>query len=845
MNYNFIKDNFSSFTDGLRVNEEALKNYVAFNENGFILKHNLSAISEILKFLNSSNNIFILNGFMGSGKTYIADNIINFIDDNVLIFKNSYQEAINLDDVLLSMFRDFSNYVGQKKVTLPKVESSIFSDKINAYIKYCDVPMLFIFDSFEINMRNKDTQKDVLDFINYLSHFEKIKIIICSRTFKQVDLLDSESSVSVGLEPLSLEEIFEYLTNNSITGSNYEIEELYKATRGHYLLLELSVLIMNIFDISLNVFSTEYKKSSKNYLEFLITKMLSVTPEKFDKLLMLLAMVRHGLSEDFLINNEIAAKDDIEYLLQKRIIAEKFNQYYLKDYMKNEYIKSVTPEKRIKVHESLIKIYEDELPLKPFDRQLYLSRQTMRQEISFHKEKAESIKNELTKTGRDKLSEMQDFNYLSYSKTSGYEKGMEKQTNKRYIKKLNSGIIDKRKRFELTNEDSLLLNTSSNRDDLSKEMNRISDVQNDYNQKNEIRDNSAFIDIPKSLDDYVEIAQNYENAFNFPNAIMYYKKALTYNDDELFIVKEPIIYTKLAICYKKIQNLDEAVRMYEKVYELYLKESVDKANNVLLSIAQIYNEVYKFDKVKEVYNRILYSPNGVSPQMAVRVYLDLSELEDNNLDIESAVKYVQKALNEAEKLSDVKLLTECYFKYALLLDDSSNIEMARKYYLRCIQTSQNPEENVYLSSAYSNMAELALDDNNVSSAKMYFELSVEADKKMNNNEGLYYSYRKLAELYREDSPEKRYETLVKALSAAKHFDDVTYPISVYCEIGAYYFEIEDFKHALKSYILAKTLLPRNGADDINQKLNNALNRIKITIGDSEFNRLTDEIKKKR
>ena len=189
MDYNFIKDIYKTVIDGLKVDNSILESFICDRENSFILKHNIVALSQILSFLNSSDNIFILNGFMGSGKTYVADCFLDFVDEDVLIFRNSYQEAINLDDVLLSMFRDFSIYHNEKKIILPKIESNIFSEKINAYVKYCNAPMLFVFDSFEINMRSKDTQKNILDFINYLSHFAKIKIIICSRSFKQNDLI--------------------------------------------------------------------------------------------------------------------------------------------------------------------------------------------------------------------------------------------------------------------------------------------------------------------------------------------------------------------------------------------------------------------------------------------------------------------------------------------------------------------------------------------------------------------------------------------------------------------------------------------------------------------------------
>lgn len=850
MNYNFIKDIYIPVVNDAKTDIAVLKPFISDRENSYILNHNISAIAKMLRFLESSNNIFILNGFMGSGKTYVADCFLDFINEDVLIFKNSYQEAINLDDILLSMFKDFSIYHNEKKIILPKIDTNIFSEKINAYIKYCNSPMLFIFDSFEINMRSRDSQKDILDFINYLSHFEKIKIVICSRSFKKDDLISSDSAADTTLEALSKDEMYEYLEQNKIHGGKYETEELYRVTRGHYLLLELSVLIMQILDISLTLFSTEYKKSSKNFLEFLISKLLSISSEKFVKLLLFLSVMRHGINAEFLLNQNLASDEDLSFLLQKHVLSEKFGNYYLKDYVKSEFIKSINTETRLKVHKYVIELYESELPLKPFDRELFLSRQTMRQEIAFHNKIVEKLNEELLKSGKSKLTEGKDYNYISYSKSSGFEAGMDnRKTAKRYINKIKSSVNEKKKRFELSKEDSALLHSSvsSKEDNITKELHSISafeEKQTEYKEEKHLPSDAAD-NVPDSLEDYLEIAQNYEDAYNYSSAILYYKKALTYTNDEDFSVKEPIIYTKLAICYKKIQNADEAVRLYEKVYEIYLKNHSEKANSILLSIAQIYSEIYKFDKAKETYNRILYSPITAPSGMIVRVYLDLSELEDNNLDIEAAIKYIQQALSEAEKTSDVRLISECYFKYALLLDDINNRNLALKYYLRCIQSSNDAEVNQYLSSAYFNLAEISSENNNKSAAKMYYELAVEADKKQNNYEGLYYSYSKLAELYKGENSEKTYEYLIKALSAAKRFDDIRYALAVYVELGDYYLREEEYKRALKSYILARTLAPAHSAEDIISKINARINKVKLLLGDIEFSRLMSEIKKKR
>ena len=323
MNYNFIKDNFRSLINGVQIDISALEIFIADKDNSFILNHNIEAISELIKFLNGSDNIFILNGFMGSGKTACVDFIEDIVDENVLIFNNSYSEAVNLDDVFLSMFRDFSNYQNDKKVNLPKVDTNIFSDKINAYIKYCNCSMLFIFDSFEIGMQSSEKQKDILNFINYLSHFEKVKIIISSRTFKSYELINTTGMIEYTLKNLTKEEAEEYIKSYNIEGNSYEISEVYNQSRGYYILLQMSVFIMKLYGLNASLIMNEYKKSGKNYTEFLINKILESVSGKFVKTLLFLALIRHNVSIDYLIIRDIASFEDLEFLTQKHIITEK------------------------------------------------------------------------------------------------------------------------------------------------------------------------------------------------------------------------------------------------------------------------------------------------------------------------------------------------------------------------------------------------------------------------------------------------------------------------------------------------------------------------------------------
>ncbi len=841
MNYNFIKDNLRSLINGVQIDTSALELLIVDKDNSFILNHNIEAISELIKFLDGSDNIFVLNGFMGSGKTACVDFIEDLVDENVLIFNNSYSEAVNLDDVFLSMFRDFSNYQNDKKVNLPKLDTNIFYDKINAYIKYCNCSMLFIFDSFEIGMQSSEKQKDILNFINYLSHFEKVKIIISSRTFKSYELINSTGMSEYTLKILIKEEAEEYIKSENIDGNSYEISEVYNQSRGYYILLQMSVFIMKLYGLNASLLMNEYKKSGKNYTEFLINKILESVSGKFVKTLLFLALIRHNVSIDYLIIRDIASFEDLEFLSQKHIITEKNGKYYIKDYIKNQYLNTVNELSKIKACEYIIKLYDMELPLKPFERGLFLSRQTMRQEINYHQERIQKLTDKLENNQKNRTN-LNDFNYVSYSVSSGYDENSEKPVKKRFLRHLSKGNLQK-SAGSLTNEEYMLINSINKEDVLSKSMYEFAGEKNDVHE-DEIKPADINEEIPNNIDDFISIAQKYEAVYNFSNAILYYKQALTYRNDENYAEIEPQIYEKLALCYKKIQEIDEAVKMYETAYRIYVSQSSDNADKVLTDMAKMYVEVFKFEQAKEVYNRIINSPIGIPKEKLIRVYLDLAELENNSGNIHQALTYSQRALSEAEKISDTKLLSECYFKFGLILDDTNNVDFAVRYYLRCVQTLNNPKENVYLASAYSNLAGISYEKNNLSASKMYYELSLNADKEQENNEGLYYSSLKLASIYKEENREKAHEYLLNALNYAKKCDDITYTISTYNDIGDYYFDIENYKQSLKSYIMAMTLVPKYLDDDLKPQLSKKISKIKSAVGELTFKNLIDEIKKK-
>ncbi len=850
MAYEFLKEEVRDFIQSKQLDKDFLSFFDPAPSDRFIVETNVDGLYDIINFLNSENKNFILNGFMGSGKSVILNYFSKILKDDVLLFKTNYYESTNLDDILLSLFQDFASYHNERKINLPNITSPVFSEKINAFIKACNSPMVFVFDSFEILKSSGQNQKNILDFLKYLSNFEKVKIVLSSRSFDEDYLTTSKGVKSAVVKLLDSGRFTALLKRNNINENAFNVEQVFKHTKGHYLYASLIVNLVELLNLSFTNILNEYSKRNSTFADFLFFRLLSLIPDKFLKVLWFLSLIRHGISENTLITLKLASKEDINYLQNRMIVCTESGMVFLKDYYRAEIIKSIEPETKSKIHAYLTELYDSQLPKKPSDRVLVISRATMRQEIEYHKkasEEAKSLKHPSSPPG-----ENVGFNYLSYSKTVAYEWNF--KTTSIAPKDIpdipiKSNAQDKdnkpHSRFELSKEELLLLNASSDEEvDLSKEETISSnELKDDDNAKNQIRNQSLNID-PESLDESIKKAQKYEDEFDYKSAIEEYQNALTKKSDSLYEVKKPLIMTKLAICYKKVQNIEKAIEYFAEVYEIYFQTEPAKANYILLSIAQVYNENYKFSSAKGIYEKIIKSKTEKSPTLMVRVYLDLAEIEDNSSNINEALKYCEKALFESDKIDDLKLLSECYFKYGLYCDDLGKVDVAFKYYVKCIQSSIDPAINTYLSSAYSNLASIYAEQNDHKKAVEYYNLAIEVDKNQNNYEGLYFGYSKLAHILQSESPELALENLVKALGAARRLDDSFYSASAYLDLGDFYYNRKMNSKALKSYILAKRLIMKQPNEENIQKVNTRINDLKVRLGNTKFMQLISEFQKK-
>lgn len=830
-----------------------------------ILAHDFETFTKLVNFVNSNASLFVLHGFMGSGKSTMVDFLPKITNDDVLCFRINCFESTNLDDVLLSIHTDFVNYHNQRKITLPKVDSTGFTDRINAYLKSINMPMLFIFDS--VNAQKFPLHVEISNFIKHISQIERVKIVVASRNLADSDLSGENNQNYAIIKLCGKEEFIEILNKNDITSDEETYNNAFEATKGHFLYISLLINVIKLLNLNLKSVYNDYSKKKKTIFDFLISKVLTLIPERFFKTLWFLALIRSGVSENFLIKQKLSTPDELAYLEERMLLCREGINIYLKDYVKSTVIETINPQTFKDIHTYLAELYESQLPKKPSERDLIISRSTMRREAAYHKEQAaQTIE---TNTQPQTKQKSLDYNYLSYSNSikrdwnfSESSVGSNQQQQKRFVKPAPRGLATRinnnlrAKNFELSNEELKLLNQLNLKVPNAELIRDDRETpQYDFNPRNQLRKNQFQnqqkppqnnfqkeepVQPTETLVTVMNEASLAEQEFDFERALKIYNKAYSMTEAAGYDEAKPIIMMQTAFCHRKMQNNDEALKCFEIAYKLYCNTNPQNANKALFNMAEIYTETYNHNKAKEMYEAILHSNQKTDLAFNARVLLNLAEIESNNLNIERASVYYNEALSYALNLNDKKLICETCFKFGLAYDDAGSVEKAFKMYSQCIQTSTDYEVNSYISSAYSNIAGIFEEQNLTDKAAKYYELSVKIDEQHENWDGLYFAYSKLATIYQAKSLTFALDYSFKALDAAKKLNDNVYTASTYIQIGDYYYQSNQTKDALKSYLLAKALLLKQPNPENVRKIDVRINDMKTKLGTATFERIASE-----
>ena len=373
MKYQFIDD----ITDRkifLKQEIDPVSKILAENNNEQFLKMH--------EFFMYEKFLLLVSGFLGTGKSSVIDYFVDFLKPEAVVLKYNCFETTNLEDLLLALFEKFKTLEAENVIREPKMRSENFAQKINSYFISISAPIVVIIDSFEQVL--KSNKGEILDFLKHLSHTQKVKVIIAGRTF---DLNDFEkqfdySKIMVGaLEKHNFEK---YLKLYDIKTIGPVSDELYKHTRGYFLYVTLALKIIQIRGLSMYEFLDGYSKSFLSYNDFILREALALIDPVSGHLFRFLTIIRHPVSISLLRTLNLYDDFKIKVFIETCILALDGDSIYLKDYYKVIAENSIPENVAIKIHKSCVDLYNTQLPLKPMERNLLISRATMRAEIEYH-----------------------------------------------------------------------------------------------------------------------------------------------------------------------------------------------------------------------------------------------------------------------------------------------------------------------------------------------------------------------------------------------------------------------------------------------------------------------------
>ena len=161
-------------------------------------------------------------------------------------------------------------------------------------------------------------------------------------------------------------------------------DELYKYTRGYWFYTTLSLKIMQLRKLTLAEFMSGYTKSFQTFNDFIIREALSLVDPVSGHLFRFLTIMRHPVNVKLLQALHLYDADRIAFFVDNLILTREGAMLYLQDYFKVIAENSIAENIAIKIHKSCVDLYNTQLPLKPLERDLIISRQTMRREIEYH-----------------------------------------------------------------------------------------------------------------------------------------------------------------------------------------------------------------------------------------------------------------------------------------------------------------------------------------------------------------------------------------------------------------------------------------------------------------------------
>lgn len=750
--------------------------------NPFLIENNIEKIENIIQFFQQHTSLLLINGFMGTGKTQIVNHSLSFLNNDVIQLNYNCFETTILDDILLEFFDTFKKLTAQNIIQQPKIKTENFTQKINSYFDSIEKPIVIVINSFEQIL--KANKNNILDFLYQLSKSYKIKIILIGRKFEYEDFQQKYQKISISALDKNLFE--KYLRSEDFKQIGPLSDELYKQTRGYLFYTTLTIKIMKLKKYNLADLLAEFTKSFLSFNDFILREALALVDPVSGHLLRFLTLMRHPVSIKLLQSLHLYDEERINYFLENLLLVKEDSLIYLQDYYKVIAENSIAINIAVKIHKSCVDLYETQLPLKPLERDLLISRQTMRKEIEFH-----SLFIPQKPVIRQKAVSEPQFIQSQIPQPTQSIKEKDEQIQK-------ISFV-----FESEADEMAIMNK------IATSINKFVDISDKKLQTvEEIKD--------LSLVELINLAKQEEQNFEYQKVIMICQKALTLNNDDDYYTFLPLLYSKLGETFKKISDWFNSQKYYELAVEFYVSTGdTEKINENKYEIANIFYITFKPERAEKLLNEIINEE--ISLELEIKSKLLLSSITGG--------WYINDFTEEFNKINK-SLLSEMYYKYGAHCDKNGQTDKAVRYYKKCVETSQDRLENMYLSSSLTNLASIYDEDGRTDMAIKYLQESLRLDELSKNYSGIYVSTIKLAEIYKYKNPEKAIEHLKKAKECGTELNDKFYIASADVAFGDFYYDKKDYSKALSHYNNAYMLANGNFTKDNIEKIKTRIEDIK-------------------
>ncbi len=768
--------------------------------NPVLAENNLNQFCQMSEFFKSDKFLLLVNGFLGTGKSSVTDYFLKFLKTEVITLKYNCYETTILEDLLLSFFERFKELAAENIIQEPKMRSENFVQKINSYFMSITSPVVIVLDSFEEVLKNN--KPEILEFLKHLSQTGRVKVVIISRKFDYEDFENVFDYTKISIGALEKHLFEKYLKSSDIKLIGPVSDELYKHTRGYFLYTALAVKIIKIRGLSLYEFIGGFSKSFLSFNDFILREALALVDPVSGHLFRFLTVIRHPVSINLLKAFNLFDEFKIKVFIETMILSKDENMIYLKDYYKSIAENSIPDNVALKLHRSCVELYNTQLPLKPMERDLLISRATMRSEIEYHS------------MFLPKKPVIKPKHVLEQAEPSNIEEPVEIPKKK--------DISSIRFIFESEEEEFSI-------------MNKIADSINEFitftdEQLKEIEKENNM-----SILELVNRARQEENNFNFKRVVMIYQRCLMMKNDSDFQTFQPIVYTKLAGAYAKLSDWFNSLKYYEEAAKIYSSAGdILKLSEIKFEIANIYYMMFKRENAKEVLTEII-SLKNLHPDSYVKSYILLADLSDD--DVDKAYEFLKSALEHAEDSENESLLAELYYKFAIASDEKGETKQAVMFYKNCVEIDK--EKNPFVSGAYSNLAAIYEEADAKDSAIRFYEMSLAIDEENNNLNGIYLSSMKLASLNRRKAPEAAFKFYTRAYETACKLNEVFYKVSSTLAFGDFYLYSKNPEQALRKYFLAKSIAEGNLSENNLKKIERRIEDLKLQLGEEKFNEIVE------